>query len=589
MLGKPPQATTCDLVMKGGVTSGVVYPAAVLALKDRYRFVNIGGASAGAIAAAVTAAAEYARDDAAPAADGFARLADVRAELQQPGLLPRLFQPTKETRPALELLLAVQESHSVPKKIGIVLVRLLRRLWLPVAIEVAAVFCLVAVAIGQAGGSWASLGVWGWAAVGVLLLTAAVLGLVLTVVHRAYRIATRHIPVSYFGACLGKSEGRSRTPALSEWLHEKIQYIAGRSEPLTFADLEGADLEGRGRNEPVRLRMMTTDLARARPLRLPYAGDDYWYAPDEFEVLFPAEVMRYLRDLPGEVRAVAGAVPELRRFPGAELPVLVATRMSLSFPGLLSAVPLWTLYDGKPVRHWISDGGISSNFPVHLFDAWVPGRPTFGLNLVPAQRVDTPPASAEDAVERHVAAPAPVRRADIRGTAGFVSQILDTMQNWRDTLQSELPQFRDRIAHIELEAHEGGMNISMPPDVVRSVDRKGTLAGEQLAGFDWPSHKLRRYVSFMRSLQTGLRPAPDGGPPGVRDGFDPAYAAWLAAGAQGVDRPLEVDQTWYPLASAATVGLLDDADRWLDRAAALSFAIGAEELPRSVMRVTPDV
>ena len=91
----------------------------------------------------------------------------------------------------------------------------------------------------------------------------------------------------------------------------------------------------------------------------------------------------------------AGAVPELRRFPGAELPVLVATRMSLSFPGLLAAVPLWTVQDGKPVRHWVSDGGISSNFPVHLFDAWVPGRPTFGLNLVPARRVDTPPRSAE--------------------------------------------------------------------------------------------------------------------------------------------------------------------------------------------------
>src|SRR5439155_1651064 len=43
----------CDVVMKGGITSGVVYPGAVLELAKRYRFRSIGGASAGGIAAAV--------------------------------------------------------------------------------------------------------------------------------------------------------------------------------------------------------------------------------------------------------------------------------------------------------------------------------------------------------------------------------------------------------------------------------------------------------------------------------------------------------------------------------------------------------
>ena len=47
----------CDLVMKGGITSGIVYPNAVLSLARQYRFKNIGGTSAGAIAAAVAAAA----------------------------------------------------------------------------------------------------------------------------------------------------------------------------------------------------------------------------------------------------------------------------------------------------------------------------------------------------------------------------------------------------------------------------------------------------------------------------------------------------------------------------------------------------
>src|SRR5262249_60598377 len=45
---KPP----CDLVMKGGITSGVVYPAAVLELAQTYRFRKIGGASAGGVVGA---------------------------------------------------------------------------------------------------------------------------------------------------------------------------------------------------------------------------------------------------------------------------------------------------------------------------------------------------------------------------------------------------------------------------------------------------------------------------------------------------------------------------------------------------------
>jgi predicted acylesterase/phospholipase RssA len=51
----------CDLVMKGGVTSGVVYPRAITELSRQYQFLSIGGTSAGAIAAAVAAAAEYSR------------------------------------------------------------------------------------------------------------------------------------------------------------------------------------------------------------------------------------------------------------------------------------------------------------------------------------------------------------------------------------------------------------------------------------------------------------------------------------------------------------------------------------------------
>src|SRR5467141_4181901 len=55
MVAKRPEKN-CDLVMKGGVTSGVVYPKAIFELSKEYRFSSIGGTSAGAIAAVATAA-----------------------------------------------------------------------------------------------------------------------------------------------------------------------------------------------------------------------------------------------------------------------------------------------------------------------------------------------------------------------------------------------------------------------------------------------------------------------------------------------------------------------------------------------------
>ncbi len=45
-------------LMQGGVTSGVVYPGLVCKLAEYYDFQNIGGTSAGAIAASFTAAAD---------------------------------------------------------------------------------------------------------------------------------------------------------------------------------------------------------------------------------------------------------------------------------------------------------------------------------------------------------------------------------------------------------------------------------------------------------------------------------------------------------------------------------------------------
>lgn len=46
----------CDIVMKGGMTSAIIYPAAVAAIASDYRLRSIGGTSAATIRAAAAAA-----------------------------------------------------------------------------------------------------------------------------------------------------------------------------------------------------------------------------------------------------------------------------------------------------------------------------------------------------------------------------------------------------------------------------------------------------------------------------------------------------------------------------------------------------
>ena len=101
---QPPQY--CDIVMKGGITSGVVYPLAAVELAEKrgYRFRNVGGTSAGAIAAAAVAAAEHGRRSQPPQDDPYRRIRELPDELGK--RLTSLFQPSPRMRPLFDALLA---------------------------------------------------------------------------------------------------------------------------------------------------------------------------------------------------------------------------------------------------------------------------------------------------------------------------------------------------------------------------------------------------------------------------------------------------------------------------------------------------
>ena len=98
---------TCDVVMKGGITSGVVYPHAVvhagadLPLQERRRHLGRGDRRGGA------AAAEYGR-----ARGGFQRLAELPEWMGSDGNLLGLFQPQAGTAGLFAVLVGALEGRA---------------------------------------------------------------------------------------------------------------------------------------------------------------------------------------------------------------------------------------------------------------------------------------------------------------------------------------------------------------------------------------------------------------------------------------------------------------------------------------------
>jgi Patatin-like phospholipase len=208
-----------------------------------------------------------------------------------------------------------------------------------------------------------------------------------------------------------------------------------------------------------------------------------------------------------------------RKFPNpADLPVAVAARMSLSFPLLISAVPLYRkdfpFADGKenaPIaRMLFSDGGLSSNFPVHVFDALLPRRPTFGITLEPYDC---------RAAQRRVRLPMLARRGIwlegdlIESLLDFLMALVNAAKDWQDRLQSSLPGYRERIVSIYLTDDEGGLNLRMPADRIDLLSCLGRRAGKLFVGipetpddqdvFNFDDHRWRRYlVAFARLEET---------------------------------------------------------------------------------------
>jgi predicted acylesterase/phospholipase RssA len=695
----------CDLVMKGGITSGIVYPPLVLKLKDKYRFRSVGGTSAGAISAAATAAAEFGRES-----GGFEKLDRLNKQLSEENFLRNLFQPSRETRPWMETALAIiglqngesksdkaRTKPSVFERVTSLLPILDEKLNRPgsayskglqvgfiAAFAVALFISLIVLFVlllrssltGEASFWWLSF-VPLLALIGPLATFGPKVGAVAYSLIDLYGVLTKKVPENGFGFCQGHRD-KSTPPGvevLTDWLHDRVDDLAGIRDrsldrhkegyrPLTFGDLKNKkfgdkrdvakqnELNRSRKEENISLRMVTSNLNQNQPFVLPFKDDHLLlFSRKDFERLFPDDVVDYLVRLSDEYRKEAQATASTRTgkqrskydlyipppgfhfFPEADdLPVIIATRMSLSFPILLSAVPLytvkhggwksddaWQLEEDNLQVNWFSDGGICSNFPIHFFDSWLPTRPTFGVNLtaLPDQGLKAPAAARHDPARQEVQPefisvaacqdqtvadpvtdaiylpkadaalateyiPLTVDESKRPDLFKFLWAIFSTAQNYRDNAQSMLPSYRERIVQIRLSEDEGGLNLAMPSGTIDNVMKKGERAGELLSNFDFEVHQWVRFRVLMKQMEVSLNKLND-----VMN-KNPFYLSTLRNRPLKTEFPYQRDEVWLEEAEQRLI-LMGELISGFKKLNPPALFEEDAPLPEPVLRVTPEI
>ena len=653
-MNAPHELPLCDIVMEGGITSGIIYPRAVVKLQ-KFRIKSIGGTSAGAIAAAATAAAELGRARDPKANPGFVRLANLPTELAGPSALNPgstrlldLFQPSPRTQPLFTLLISTLNATGPLDRVGQLLLGAMHafceRFYIAAAVPLIFTF------------AFSRHDVYAW-------IVSALLGVVLggaALLYSFWRVLSGAVVDQGYGICRGFGpEAHNLKPGdkaepLTLWLARLLNECAGKQPddaPLTFGELwEGAGpnnappqwLQDAGVREwrYIELQMMTTSVSHGRPYRFPFADDDQhlFFDATQLREWFPDNVVNHMvanaRDYAKERHVGEPEVlpTNLLMLPSAaNLPVVFATRLSLSFPLLLCAVPLWAPdFENRNragrefKRCWFSDGGISSNFPIHFFDAPLPMWPTFGLKLESElacylqikKLCDVEPGEADKyawdpdshSIEETNRFFLPGRNSAGRGESwcrfddatdntakliGFALGLFDAARNWRDRMLTRAPGVRDRVIRLYLKQGEGGLNLNMQPELVTRLAGLGEQAAERLiARFAPPATtpmgmdnhrwvRLRNLAAVLERDLSGLHRVIHAQPPDLR--------SWSALIADRSGAP--PDRELYGIDGLQPKKL----EELLQQLAALSYALAepptVSDGPKrpAVVRIVPNV
>jgi predicted acylesterase/phospholipase RssA len=340
---------------------------------------------------------------------------------------------------------------------------------------------------------------------------------------------------------------------LTDWLDQCLSDLSGITDVLRFGHLWSPSYEfGKAGLLPeldtatfnadhrlVNLELMVTELVHRVPYKFPLDDGDpeLYFRKEDLAPIFPERVIEAMCVGGPDTSEFADAknetfidvetgdpIAELYRLPKPrDLPVVFAVRISMAFPGLFEAIRLYRraardtlpiVRDdfGAPIAKngivltypkikklwiqelWFSDGGITSNFPIHFFDTVLPLWPTVGINLGPHpkgfghQDVYLP-------TDRQASQGVPVTMGP--SVVSMFAALFDTARNWRDTAQTFMPASRGRVAWIRQRKSEGGLNLFMPHDCIATLALRGAVGGARLrrrfaAQGQWQRHQWLR-------------------------------------------------------------------------------------------------
>lgn len=263
-----------------------------------------------------------------------------------------------------------------------------------------------------------------------------------------------HLGLVGKGASLLFEKGVYEGNYLRDWLNERLEALGIR----TFADLRIDDpASSLPPERAYKLVVMTSDVTRARLVRLPWDYPQYGLDPDE--------------------QSVADAV-----------------RASMSIPFFYEPVRFTSRDpDGKEQVSYMVDGGMLSNFPIDVFDrtdGQPPRWPTFGIKL----------SARPDAAQR--------QKYDVHGTFSLALAMVGTMTSFHDQIHIDDPSTLARTMFVDtFGVRATAFDIDeKTQDLLFTSGRTATT--EFLQGWDF-----ERYVREFRSTDAVEVPELVEGPP----------------------------------------------------------------------------
>jgi NTE family protein len=249
-----------------------------------------------------------------------------------------------------------------------------------------------------------------------------------------------HLGLVGKGASLLFEKGIYEGNYLRDWLGDRLSALGIR----TFADLRIDDPDGSLPPEKAyRLVVMTSDVTRARLVRLPWDYPQYGLDPDE--------------------QSVADAV-----------------RASMSIPFFYEPVRLTSRDpEGREQISYMVDGGMLSNFPIEVFDrsdGQPPRWPTFGIKL----------SARPEAAQR--------QKYDVHGTFSLALAMVGTMTSFHDQIHIDEPSALARTMFVDtfgVRATAFDIDETMQDTLFKSGR---SAAASFLEGWDFD-----RYVEEFRS------------------------------------------------------------------------------------------